>query len=241
MKKTVFLIGLYVAFSSNGFSQSLEDQINAIHNAQEGIKQTKIRQEQELREREEQRRRDAEREATIRRLQAQREEEKREAKREAARKEAQREAEKKEALLRAEKLQEQQKQEKQQERDALYQEQLRNIEIEKLKLDVENKKAEVKRADDFIDQKLHKMSAETDVIQSDADTNRIISTGQQKLLENSSVTIGTPYIKEMKENAAKDKTSLRWDVISFVLIGILALIASFNGYQFYKKKKTLSK
>jgi hypothetical protein len=40
----------------------------------------------------------------------------------------------------------------------------------------------VKRADDYIDQELNREKAKTDVIQSDADANRNVSTGAKNMM-----------------------------------------------------------
>lgn len=67
-------------------------------------------------------------------------------------------------------------------RDQAYEDQLRLLELEALKLELERKKARVKREDDFIEQELKREAAKTDVIQSDADAQRNISKGTEVLL-----------------------------------------------------------
>lgn len=68
-------------------------------------------------------------------------------------------------------------------RDQSYEDELRLLELEERKLELARKKARVKREDDFIDQELKRENARTDVIQSEADVNRNISSGSKTLLE----------------------------------------------------------
>ena len=77
-------------------------------------------------------------------------------------------------------------------------------------------------------QKLNKMSAQTDVIQSNADVNRNVSSGTKTLLESSSVTIGTPPKETVK--------SIGWDIVSLVLGGFITIGLFIH---FYKKKKVI--
>ncbi|WP_265474214.1 DUF5384 family protein [Mergibacter septicus] len=67
-------------------------------------------------------------------------------------------------------------------RDQAYEDQLRLLQLEEMKLELERKKARVKREDDFIEQELKREAAKTDVIQSDADARRNISKGTETLL-----------------------------------------------------------
>ncbi|HIH9049513.1 TPA: DUF5384 family protein [Escherichia coli] len=69
-------------------------------------------------------------------------------------------------------------------RDQDYEDQLRQLELENRKLELEAKKARVNRANDFLDQELKERSAQTDVIQSEADVRRNISTGTKELLQS---------------------------------------------------------
>lgn len=68
-------------------------------------------------------------------------------------------------------------------RDQDYQDQLRNIEIEQKKISLEEEKAKQARINEYIDQDLKEKSANTDVIQSNADANRNISSGEKTFLE----------------------------------------------------------
>ena len=54
--------------------------------------------------------------------------------------------------------------------------------LEEKQLELQVKKAKVKRADDYIDQELNREKAKTDVIQSDADANRNVSTGAKNMM-----------------------------------------------------------
>ncbi|AWX16036.1 hypothetical protein CEP48_07570 [Mergibacter septicus] len=67
-------------------------------------------------------------------------------------------------------------------RDQAYEDLLRLLQLEAMKLELERKKARVKREDDFIEQELKREAAKTDVIQSDADARRNISKGTETLL-----------------------------------------------------------
>ena len=69
-------------------------------------------------------------------------------------------------------------------REQQYQDELRRIELENRKLELEAKKARVKRANDFLDQELKERAAKTDVIQSEADARRDISSGSKELLKS---------------------------------------------------------
>ncbi|MBS2146038.1 DUF5384 family protein, partial [Salmonella enterica subsp. enterica serovar 1,4,[5],12:i:-] len=60
-------------------------------------------------------------------------------------------------------------------RDQKYEDELRTLEIEKQKLALAREEARVKRENEFIDQELKNKAAQTDVIQSHADSNRNIS------------------------------------------------------------------
>ena len=54
---------------------------------------------------------------------------------------------------------------------------LRDMQVESMSLDLDAKRARVKRSNEFVDQELKRQAAETDVIQSEADANRNISSG----------------------------------------------------------------
>lgn len=69
-------------------------------------------------------------------------------------------------------------------RDQSYEDQLRELQLAKMKLELESQSKRVKREDDFIDAELKRENARTDVIQSDADSNRAISTGAKELMQS---------------------------------------------------------
>lgn len=67
-------------------------------------------------------------------------------------------------------------------RDQAFEDQLRLLEIEERKSELEAKKARVARANDFIDHELKRYNAETDVVQSEADATRNVSSGTKDML-----------------------------------------------------------
>lgn len=69
-------------------------------------------------------------------------------------------------------------------RDELYEDELRNLEIQKQKLAVAREDARVKRENEYIDQELKNQAANTDLIQSKADSNRNISEGGKDLMKS---------------------------------------------------------
>ncbi|EKP0294984.1 DUF5384 family protein [Aeromonas veronii] len=69
-------------------------------------------------------------------------------------------------------------------REQSYEDQLRELQIAKMKLEIESQSKRTKREDDFIDAELKRENARTDVIQSDADANRAISTGARDLMQS---------------------------------------------------------
>lgn len=68
-------------------------------------------------------------------------------------------------------------------REHHYEDQLRSLEIQEKMLRLDAAKARVARTNEFIDQELKGKSAETDVIQSKADSSRNLSSGTKTLLE----------------------------------------------------------
>jgi hypothetical protein len=68
-------------------------------------------------------------------------------------------------------------------RDQQYEDQLRALQIEQKKLELQAAKARVDRTNDLINAELKRTDAQTDVIQSQADANRNISSGAKVLLE----------------------------------------------------------
>ncbi|PSJ46801.1 hypothetical protein C7H85_08450 [Zobellella endophytica] len=70
-----------------------------------------------------------------------------------------------------------------QKRDESFEDELRALELEERKLILQAKKARVTRADEFIDAELREQAAKTDVIQSEADSARDLSSGTKAFLE----------------------------------------------------------
>ncbi|WP_428376237.1 DUF5384 family protein [Lichenicoccus sp.] len=68
-------------------------------------------------------------------------------------------------------------------RDQGYQDQLRAIDVQEKLLRLQAAKARVARENEFIDRDLQKQSAENDVIKSQADAVRNLSSGEKTLLE----------------------------------------------------------
>jgi len=69
-------------------------------------------------------------------------------------------------------------------RDQSYEDQLRATVVQKRQLEIEMEKARLARANDYIDQELKAKAAETDVVKSQADANRDLSSGTKTLLED---------------------------------------------------------
>ncbi len=68
-------------------------------------------------------------------------------------------------------------------RDQAYEDQLRAIDLQEKTLKIEAEKARVARSNEYIDQELKEKAAQTDVIKSQADSNRDLSEGTKTLLE----------------------------------------------------------
>ncbi|WP_329911584.1 DUF5384 family protein [Serratia quinivorans] len=69
-------------------------------------------------------------------------------------------------------------------RNQSYEDELRALNIQKQQLALEKETARVKRENDFIDQELKAKTAQTDVMQSEADANRDLSSGGKALLQS---------------------------------------------------------
>lgn len=69
-------------------------------------------------------------------------------------------------------------------RDQSYEDELRQLEIAQRKLALKREAARVEREDEFIDQDLKARAARTDVIQSEADATRNLSTGGRDLMQS---------------------------------------------------------
>lgn len=70
-------------------------------------------------------------------------------------------------------------------REEAYEDDLRALELEERRLALQAKKAKVARANDYIDAELRDSAARTDVIQSNADSARNVTSGAKSLLEDS--------------------------------------------------------
>jgi hypothetical protein len=184
MKRVIISLLVSSILVSPAFSQmSLQDQINAVDNVHQQNKsreqaaieaaieqqrqaqaakerlareqQNIAKQKQEIRERE------------VKELQAKREKLERE---QQAKIEAQRLAKEQELL-------------KDKQRDQAFEDDLRKIAIEEKRLELEMRRAKVKRSDEYIDHELRANAANTDVVQSGADAVRNLSEGEKALLE----------------------------------------------------------
>ena len=70
-------------------------------------------------------------------------------------------------------------------REESFEDELRALELEERRLELQAKRARAARANDYIDAELRESAAKTDVIQSDADALRNLSSGTKALLEDS--------------------------------------------------------
>jgi hypothetical protein len=66
---------------------------------------------------------------------------------------------------------------------------LRDLELEAMRIELEEKRARAKRTNDFIDKELEREGAKTDLVQSEADSKRNISEGTKQFLQSSSVQV----------------------------------------------------
>lgn len=152
-------------------AQSMQEQLNAINAAQNEIKaaeEAKRREYFRMQEQRaaEERARQAQQQAA---LQRQREED--EAKRKLA-------ADKAEAIAR----QQREQYAKEKQRNQAYEDEQRKMLLEEKRLELDMKKAKVKRADDYIDSELNREKARTDVVQSEADATRNVSQGAKNMM-----------------------------------------------------------
>ncbi|MBT8767321.1 DUF5384 family protein [Metapseudomonas boanensis] len=69
-------------------------------------------------------------------------------------------------------------------REENYEDELRALELEERRLALQAKRAKVSRANDYIDAELRDSAARTDVIQSQADSARNVTSGTKSLLED---------------------------------------------------------
>ena len=173
MKKVVLFTALSVVglFALPVKAQSMQDQLKALESAE-----NEIRAKQEARRQEYQRQQDAlAAQERARRVDEQ------------ARMDKQREEDAKNRRIASEKAEAIAKQQreiaaKEREKKEAYNDELKKMALEEKQLELQVKKAKVKRADDYIDQELNREKAKTDVIQSDADANRNVSTGAKNMM-----------------------------------------------------------
>jgi hypothetical protein len=173
MKKIVLTaaISLFVLAASPANAQSMQDQLKALESAENDIKAK-----QEARRQEYQRQQEAQAaQERVKRAEEQ------------ARMEKQREEDARNRRIASEKAEaiaKQQREAAAKERDKkeAYNDELKRMALEEKQLELQVKKAKVKRADDYIDQELNREKAKTDVIQSDADANRNVSTGAKNMM-----------------------------------------------------------
>jgi len=76
-------------------------------------------------------------------------------------------------------------------REEGFEDELRALELEERRLNLQAKKAKVARSNDYIDAELRDSAARTDVIQSNADSARNVTSGAKSLLEDA----GTAEVK----------------------------------------------
>jgi hypothetical protein len=73
-------------------------------------------------------------------------------------------------------------------RDQQFEDRMRELEIREKELELKKLEARAKREDEFIDRDLAHQRAETDVVQSQADANREVSSGVKTYLQQSGTT-----------------------------------------------------
>lgn len=157
--------------ASTAHAQSMQEQLNAINAAESEIKATQdARRREYMRQQEQQAAAERAKRAEEQAI-AQKQRESEEAHRRAA-------SEKAEAAAR----QQREAVAKEKQRNQTYEDELRKMALEEKQLELQTKKAKVKRADDYIDQELNREKARTDVIQSEADATRNVSTGAKNMM-----------------------------------------------------------
>lgn len=77
-------------------------------------------------------------------------------------------------------------------RNESYEDQLRDLNIQRQKLQLQAEKARADRENEFIDQDLQRRAASTDVVRSEADANRNVSSGVKNYLDQ----VGQAEIKK---------------------------------------------
>lgn len=81
-------------------------------------------------------------------------------------------------------------------REQSFEDQVRQMKLDEMRLELERKKTRIAREDDLIDSELKHANAKTDVLQSEADANRNVSTGVKSALES--------------EGRAKEEKASKW-------------------------------
>lgn len=171
-KSNLYALALMIGCAvSTAHAQSMQEQLNAINAAESEIKATQdARRREYMRQQEQQAAAERARRAD-----------------EQARMDKQREEDAKNKRIASEKAEAIAKQQreiaaKEREKKEAYSDELKKMALEEKQLELQVKKAKVKRADDYIDQELNREKAKTDVIQSDADANRNVSTGAKNMM-----------------------------------------------------------
>ena len=154
MNKNILILFAFIFLSSTALAQSLNDQINAVDEAQ---RRHLLEQERVIQ---------LEREEAERRASA--------IKRSVEKRKADELAEKK---RKAEEILADKK------REQAYEDQLRSLEIQRRSLQLDMEKAKTSRVNDYIDQELKAQAAQTDVIKSQADATRDLAAGKKNFLE----------------------------------------------------------
>lgn len=176
MKRLIMLLALLLPYTSSVFASSLADQISAVNAAKSSFT------ENERIKREEQLALEEARIAKERELEKQRQTEIEKEQLKARSAAASAEKAKAERLAAAEAAKRQEAS-KDKQRNQAYEDKLSQLEIEELKIRLQEKKAKAARVNDYIDQDLNREKAKTDVIQSEADSTRNLSEGSKEMLK----------------------------------------------------------
>ncbi len=182
MKVILLVVAVTVLMVTQAFAQSsLTDQINSVYAVQQQQEAVRHAEQQRLEAKQQAERRRAEKRQAVERAAALAQMRQAEKQRAAERAAALAIAKKKEAEAIAER--------KDNER---YEDKLRAMQIEQQELQLQAEKARVARENDFINAQLKQQNAQTDVIQSQADARRNVSSGEKVLLEK----IGEAKVKK---------------------------------------------
>lgn len=176
MKRLIMLAALLLPYTSSVFASSLSDQISAVNAAKSNFT------ENERIKREEQLALEEARIAKERELEKQRQTEIEKERLKARTAAASAEKAKAERLAAAEAVKRQEAS-KDKERNQAHEDELRQLEIEEMKIRLQEKRAKAARANEYIDQDLNREKAKTDVIQSEADSTRNLSEGSKEMLK----------------------------------------------------------